>query len=301
MLEKVDLRRSLDKASYKAQMPRLRDRLYAAQKLSWDAGLAVMIVFEGWSAAGKGTTIQQLTAPLDPRGFKLHAIQPPRTHEKAYPWLWRFWTKLPARGEWAIYDGSWYRRVLVERVEKQIPEEEWRRAYRDIVDFERAQADDGTLIVKFFLHISRQEQKKRFKKLEKDPVTAWRVTEEDWEQQRRYERYLLAVEEMLERTETEWGPWTIVEATDKRHCRVKVFETLLAQVVDRLTERGQLNDQQLAYLTHYHSTSDAPAVFWPAVRQMGGDDEDDDDGPGDADDLLVDDTVLDDITVDGQG
>jgi polyphosphate kinase 2 (PPK2 family) len=151
MLEKVDLTKKLDKQANKKSMPVLSERLYTVQKASWDAGIPVVILFEGWDASGKGTSIQTLTSPLDPRGFKLNPIRAARTYEKSRPWLWRFWLKLPARGEWAIFDRSWYGRVLVERVENLIPESEWRRAYRDIVDFERTIADDGHIIIKFFV------------------------------------------------------------------------------------------------------------------------------------------------------
>jgi polyphosphate kinase 2 (PPK2 family) len=194
----------------------------------------VIILFEGWDAAGKGTSIRELTEPLDPRGFKLYPIRAARTFEKNRPWLWRFWLKLPSRGEWAIFDRSWYGRVLVERVEKLIPEEEWRRAYRDILDFEQTLADDGHLIIKFFLHISKQEQKRRFDKLIKDPLTSWQVAPEDWEHHRQYDEWWIAYEEMLERTDTEWGPWTIVEATDRRFTRAKIFRTVIDALEKRL-------------------------------------------------------------------
>jgi polyphosphate kinase 2 (PPK2 family) len=215
-------------------MPVLQDRLFEVQKASWDAHIPVVILFEGWDAAGKGTSIQKLTGPLDPRGYKLYPIRASRTHEKKYPWLWRFWLKLPARGEWAIFDRSWYGRVLVERVEKLAPEAEWRRAYRDIVDFERTLADDGCLILKFFLHISKAEQKKRFNKLLKDPLTAWHVAPEDWDHHEHYDEWLLAYEEAFERTETEWGPWTIVEATDRRHTWVKIYRSIINSLEHRL-------------------------------------------------------------------
>ncbi len=234
MLEKIDLNTKLEKAEFKKIMPVLRERLYYAQKASWDAGIPVVILFEGWDAAGKGTSIQTLTEPLDPRGFKLYPMRAARTYEKKRPWLWRFWSKLPARGEWAIFDRSWYGRVLVERVEGLIPESEWRLGYRDIVDFERTIADDGHLIVKFFLHISKQEQKRRFEKLVKDPLSAWHVAPEDWEHHRRYDDWFNAYEEMLERTDSEWGTWTIVEATDRRHTQVKIFKTLLSTLEERL-------------------------------------------------------------------
>ena len=234
MLDKIDLNRKIDKKTYQHIMPELENRLFDVQKASWDARIPVVILFEGWDAAGKGTSIQKLTSPIDPRGYKLYPIRAARTYEKKHPWLWRFWLKTPARGEWAIFDRSWYGRVLVERVENLIPESEWRRAYRDISDFERTLADDGTLIIKYFLHISKQEQKRRFNKLTKDPLTAWHVTPEDWEHHYRYEDWVLAYEEAFERTESEWGPWTIVEATDRRFTWVKIYQTIITGLEERL-------------------------------------------------------------------
>jgi polyphosphate kinase 2 (PPK2 family) len=234
MLDKLDLNQKLKKKRYKQIMPLLKDRLFTVQKASWDAELPVIILFEGWDAAGKGTSIQMLTNPLDPRGYKLYPIRAARTYEKKRPWLWRFWLKIPACGEWAIFDRSWYGRVMVERVEKLISESEWRRAYRDIVDFERTLADANHLIIKFFLHISKQEQNRRFNKLSKDPLNAWHVSAEDWEHHRHYDDWLIAYEEAFERTETEWGPWTIVEATDRRFTTVKIYQTIIAALEDRL-------------------------------------------------------------------
>ncbi len=238
MLEQVDLTKKLKKKKYKKLKKKLRKRLYDLQKACWDAGIPTMVVFEGWDAAGKGTSINILMQRLDPRGFSLHAIQGARTYEKHMPWLWRFWLKIPNYGEMAIFDRSWYGRVLVERVEKFTPEDEWRKAYRDIVNFERTLAVDGYVIVKFFLHISKKEQKKRFKKLEKDPLKAWHVQSEDWEHHKKYDEYVLAIEEMLERTDTEWGRWTIVEATDKRWARIKIFQTIIHRMEEALQRRG---------------------------------------------------------------
>lgn len=234
MLDKIDLSKSVDKRVYKRAFPELAERLFNVQKGSWDAGIPVIILFEGWDAAGKGTSIQKLTQPLDPRGYKLYPIRAARTYEKKHPWLWRFWQKLPARGEWAIFDRSWYGRVFVERVENLIPESEWLRAYRDIVDFERVLADDEHVLIKFFLHISKQEQKRRFEKLIKDPLTAYHVTNEDWEHHQHYDNWLLAYEEAFERTETEWGPWTIVEATDRRHTWIKIYQTIIQTLEEKM-------------------------------------------------------------------
>jgi polyphosphate kinase 2 (PPK2 family) len=238
MLEKVDLGLKLTKEEYKRLIPRLQRRLYDLEKACWDANMPSIIVFEGWDAAGKGTSINKLTSRLDPRGFKLYPIREARTFEKHLPWLWRFWLKTPNYGEMAIFDRSWYGRVLVERVEGLTPVQEWRKGYRDIVDFERALADDGYVIAKFWLHISKAEQKRRFKRLEKNPLKSWHVQPEDWEHHRKYTEYLLAVEEMLERTDTEWGPWTIVEATDRRWARVKIFQTIIQRLEEALKERG---------------------------------------------------------------
>jgi polyphosphate kinase 2 (PPK2 family) len=238
MLEKVDLTKKLGKQEYKERFPQLRQRLYDVQKTCWDAKIPTVVFFEGWDAAGKGTSINLLTRRLDPRGFKVYPIREARTYERARPWLWRFWLKLPNYGEMAIFDRTWYGRVLVERVEGLTPEKEWRRAYRDIVEFERQIADDDYVIVKFWLHISKKEQKRRLKEMENDPLNCWRVTPGDWAHHKKYDKYLLAVEEMLERTETEYGPWTIVEATDRRWMRVKIFETIIRAMEDALEKRN---------------------------------------------------------------
>lgn len=242
MLEKIDLNKKISKKEFKQIFPRLRMQLYALQKASWDAGIPVIILFEGWDAAGKGTSIQNLTSKLDPRGFKLYPIRAARTYENERPWLWRFWLKIPGKGEWAIFDRSWYGRTLVERVEGLIPESSWRRAYRDIVNFERTLADEGYLIIKFFLHISREEQKRRFDKLISDPLTSWQVLPEDWEHHKQYDEWLLAYEETFERTETESGPWTIVEATNRRYTTVKIFRTLVASLEEKLAIMDALPD-----------------------------------------------------------
>ena len=240
MLEKIDLNKKLSKKEYRQQLPKLQRRLYDLETAAWKAGIPSIILFEGWDAAGKGTTIATLTQRLDPRGFKLYPIRGARTYEKMHPWLWRFWLKLPNYGEMAIFDRSWYGRVLVERVEGLTPKREWRKAYRDIVDFEQTITADGYVLVKFWLHISKKEQRRRFKLLEKAPLKSWQVTEEDWEHHRKYDKYLLAVEEMLERTETEWGPWTIVEATSRWWARVKVFNTIINGLAERLEAVGAL-------------------------------------------------------------
>ncbi len=238
MLEQINLDRKLPKREYKKNLPVLQRRLYDLEKACWDHGVPSVVIFSGWDAAGKGSAISKLTERLDPRGFKLNKSQPPRTFEQQYPWLWRFWQRIPGYGEMAIYDLSWYQRVLAERVQKLVPKKQWRRAYRDIVDFERMLADDGAVIVKFWMHISKKEQRKRFRALEKDPLECWRVTKEDWNRHKKYDHYALAAEEMFERTDTEWGPWTIVEATDRWWARQKIFQTLIAALEERLGDEA---------------------------------------------------------------
>lgn len=238
MLENINLKKKLSHADYNQALPLLQHRLYDLEKASWDHGVPTVILFEGWDASGKGTATAALTQRLDPRGFRLYPITAPRTHEQQYPWLWRFWLKAPNRGEMVIFDRSWYLRVLEERVERVVPEKQWRDAYRDIVEFERMLADDGTLILKFFLHISKKEQKKRFRAIEDNPLEAWRVTTADWDRHRKYGQYLAAVEEMLELTESEFAPWTIVEATSKWYARKKIFETIIGSMEKHLGPRA---------------------------------------------------------------
>lgn len=239
MLEKIDLSKKLPKKQFEAEMPGLERRLYDLEKACWDAGIPSVIVFEGWDASGKGSTINALTQHLEPRGFRLYPIRGPRTMEQHLPWLWRFWIKLPNYGQMAIFDRSWYGRVLVKRIEKMVPPKLWKRAFQDIVDFERTIADDGYVIIKFFLHISKKEQAQRFRKLERDPLESWHVQKEDWQHHKHYEEYVDAIEAMLERTETEWGPWTVVEATDRRWTRHKVFSTIVGRLEQALAARGK--------------------------------------------------------------
>lgn len=226
MLETLDLDKSIDKEAYSKSFPELRDKLRDLQRQTYDAKIPVAVVFEGWDAAGKGDTVGKLVERLDPRGVKVHPISAPLEEERLRPFLWRFWTKIPGRGEMAIFDRSWYGRVLVERVEKLIKPEQWRSAYNEISQFERMLTDEGMVIVKFWLHISEKEQKKRFKEIEKSKYDSWRVTKEDWEHHKQYDEYAQAAEEMFERTNTAYAPWTIVEATDKRYRLIKVFKTL---------------------------------------------------------------------------
>ncbi len=237
MLENVDLTLTLPKREYKQRLPALQGRLHQLQRTCREAQIGTLTVFEGWAAAGKGATIHKLTERLEPRACSVHAMRAPRTAEQSLPWMWRFWRRVPNWGEMAVFDRSWYRRVFVERVEELIPAADWRQAFDDILRFERTLTDDRYLIVKLFLHISQDEQARRLAKLDESPRTYWRLSPDDWHYNHRYEDYRAAAEEMLERTESEWAPWTIVEATDARWTRVKVFETLIQELEAGLERR----------------------------------------------------------------
>jgi AMP-polyphosphate phosphotransferase len=190
-------------------------------------GPPVCIVFEGWDASGKGGCIKRLVAPMDPRHFRVAEFAAPTYDEKRHHFLWRFWPKLPGFGGLAVFDRSWYGRVLVERVEEFATEEQWQRAYDEICDFERTLTAEGMVLVKFWLHLSEEEQLRRFESRQNDPLRTWKLTDEDWRNREKRGAYEDAVEDMLERTSTDFAPWTLVESENKRWARVKVLDTVI--------------------------------------------------------------------------
>lgn len=230
MLEAVDLNAVLAQRDYERMLPGWQSRLSDLQNQCRRADIPVIILFEAWNTGGKASTISALASALDPRGFTLHSIHAPQATELHYPWLRRYWLKTPAYGEMAIFDRSWYRHVLVERVNKLTPHRAWRRAYRDIVDFEQMLVEDGLVLLKFFLHISRKEQKRRYKLLARNPERAWRFEPDSWGDYRKYDDYIPAVEEMLARTHTEWGKWYVVPSTSRWYAHQQVFETTIKQL-----------------------------------------------------------------------
>jgi len=234
MLEYVNLDLELTKEEYDKRLGQLQQRVYELEHAVFDARVPVMIVFEGWAATGKGRLINILAERMDPRGFRVVPITPPRTLETRFPWLWRFWLKIPARGQIVAYDTSWYRRVLIDRINKTVDRKAWESAYQDIAEFEEQLAADGAVILKFWLHISKSEQEKRIKKLLKNELTAWQISEEDLAQQKKYDKFSQAVEDMLSRTDSPHAPWTIVQATDRYYARVKVLETIITALEVRL-------------------------------------------------------------------
>ncbi len=238
MLDNVDLGQKLRKSDYKAQRPKLQRRLYTVQRACMNANLPVIVIFEGWDAAGKSAVQKTLTQYLDPRGLVTHDIQPPRTYETLMPWLWRFWLKIPRYGEMVVFYHSWYERVLRERVEDGLSKQDLSKAYRDIGNFERTLADDGYAIVKLFFHLSQEEQARRLTEMESDALSNWRVRPEHWERHQRYGNYLTAIKEMLKRTDAPYAPWTVIAATDLRWACVTVFETVIARIERALEARG---------------------------------------------------------------
>ncbi len=239
MLELIDLTRKLSKDEYQRRLPRLRERLLQLQQACWREGIPSILVFEGWDSAGKADVIRKLTERLEPRGYEVNYISDePRSYELYLPWMWRFWLAIPAHGEMAIFDRSWNRRALVDRIEEGTGELGWRRKLRDVADFERTLADDGYLLVKLFLHISKKEQKVRYRKWKEDPVEKSKIHEGEWLDPEKYDDYLPAVEEMLEHTDAAWSSWTIIPTTDRRYARITAFETVIDRLEDALESRG---------------------------------------------------------------
>ncbi len=234
MLDQLDLTLNIKKSECKNLIQPLGYRLMELQRLCRQAELPVVVVFEGWDASGKGLNINRLMQCMDPRGFKVHFIHVLSRDEKLRPFLWRYAIRLPHRGFMAIFDRSWYGRLLEDRVESKVPEPVWREAYHEIENFERHLLDDQFILVKFWLHISKKEQLKRFKRMEREPTEAWKVTPDDWLQHRKYDEYILAVEDMLTETSTPQAPWTLVEAENKYFARVKIFETLIRSMEQSL-------------------------------------------------------------------
>jgi polyphosphate kinase 2 (PPK2 family) len=226
MLESLDLTRTLDRDAYDARLKDLQLKLVRQQRKFVERGIAAVIVFEGMDAAGKGGAIKRMTAKLDPRGFEVHPIGPPDATELNHVYLWRFWNALPGAGRIAIFDRSWYGRVLVERVEKLASKDQWSRAYDEIAEFEHTLVKEGMVVLKFWLHMSPEEQLARFKAREDDPYKRWKITKDDWRNRDNWDHYVAAAEEMLAKTSTAWAPWTVIPAEDKLYARIAVVEAV---------------------------------------------------------------------------
>ena len=244
-LDEVDLTLKLDRGEEERQLGAAWKRL-ALLRLTLGGligpkhlGPPLCVVFEGWDASGKGGAIKRLVSPLDPRHVRIAQYAAPTPDEKRHHFLWRFWPAQPGWGGMAVYDRSWYGRVLVERVEELAGREEWQRAYDEIDAFEKMLADEGTVLVKFWLHISAEEQLKRFERRAADPLKSWKLTEEDWENRKRRPDYEEAVEEMLAHTDQAHARWHLVSAESKRYARVRVVEIVISEIEAGMRRWGQ--------------------------------------------------------------
>jgi len=234
----------MEKTEYKQTLRALEGKLTQLQQKVREAGLPIIIVFEGWSASGKGTYISRLVNPLDPRHFDVRTTGKLTEDKQMRPFLWSFWTLLPAKGQISILDKSWHRLQLpVTREAWGLSENELDSFYNDVNAFERQLTDDGYLIIKLFLHISKDEQYRRIKKLALDPTTAWRINDQDWEQNKRYDINLDHIENLMTMTATEQNPWHVIEAEDKRFATCKIMNTIVSSIEKRLEERE--NEPQL--------------------------------------------------------
>ncbi|HFK1425320.1 MULTISPECIES: polyphosphate kinase 2 family protein [Bacillus cereus group] len=238
-LAKVNVTKRIEsKSKYNKKLEKYQRRLLALQQIVKEEKIAVMLVMEGWDAAGKGGAIKRVTEHLDPRGFQVNPIGAPAPHEKRYHYLQRFWRKLPQYGQITIFDRSWYGRVLVERVEGFATKEEWTRAYDEINDFEKLLTDDHYIIGKFFYHISKDEQLKRFKDRENNPLKRWKITDEDWRNREKWDEYVEAMEDMFEKTNKSNAKWQIIASNDKLYARLKTLKVIISLIEDYFVEHG---------------------------------------------------------------
>ncbi len=227
MLDTIDTEVSITKEEYERNLVPYQVALHALGYQVYVQQRPVIIVYEGWDAAGKGGNIKRVTERLDPRGYVVHAIAAPKGDDKTHHYLWRFWRRLPEKGQIAIFDRSWYGRVMVERIEDFCAEEEWKRAYREINHFERQLCDFGTILFKFWIHITQEEQLRRFEARKVSQLKSWKLTDEDWRNRDQWNEYAGAVNEMLQKTSTLTAPWTIIEGNDKWYARIKTLRTLV--------------------------------------------------------------------------
>lgn len=230
-LDCLDLDKQIrEKSDYREKLRALQLKLLHAQRLLQDTPKNLVLVFEGPDAAGKGGVIKRMTERLDPRLVRVWSVVKPTEEEKKHHYLWRFWSKIPGAGETAIFDRSWYGRVLVERVEGFAKKEEWKRAYREINELERTLVDSGSIVLKFFLHITKSEQLRRFERRAADPYKHWKISEEDWRNRRKWNEHLAAAEEMFARTNSRIAPWNLIEGNYKWFARIKVMKLVVKRL-----------------------------------------------------------------------
>ncbi len=238
VLSRLDMTQGLEKQDYETRLVELQARLHRLQDKAKAEKISSILVFEGPDAAGKGGAIRRINAALEARDYQVHGIAAPTDEEKAQHYLWRFWRRLARGGKVTIFDRSWYGRVLVERIEGFAKEEEWRRAYGEINDFETQLTESGIVLLKYWIHISAPEQLARFKLREKTPYKRWKLTDEDWRNRAKWDDYAQAVHDMVQFTSTADAPWTLVEGNDKRFARIKVIETFCDRLGAALEEKA---------------------------------------------------------------
>ena len=238
VLKKVDLSKRLDRETYEKKLDELQKKLTLLHSEIYAKRIPVVLAFEGWDAGGKGGAIKRLTRALDPRGYTVNPTSSPNDIERAHHYLWRFWTKMPKDGHIAIFDRTWYGRVMVERIEGFCTTQEWQRAFKEMNQMEQQLVNHGAIVIKFWMHIDKEEQERRFKERQENPDKQWKITDEDWRNREKWELYEQAVDEMMVRTSTVNAPWVIVEGNDKLYARIKVLET----VVDALEKRLHHNE-----------------------------------------------------------
>jgi AMP-polyphosphate phosphotransferase len=234
MLDTIDMTVSLEGEEYSQSLVKYQVGLYQLAYQVYIQQRPVIILFEGWDASGKGGAIRRVTEKIDPRGYAVYPIAAPKGDEATHHYLWRFWNRLPEAGQIAIFDRSWYGRVMVERIEGFCNEDEWKRAYREINQFERQLVDFGIILFKFWIHITPEEQLARFEARSGDKLKSWKLTDEDWRNREKWPQYEDAVNEMLLKTSTVSAPWTVVEGNSKGYARVKVLQTLVEKLTSEL-------------------------------------------------------------------
>jgi polyphosphate:AMP phosphotransferase len=233
--------KQIEPEEYSERLRALHEELGKLQFEIYRHRIPVIIAYEGWDAAGKGGNIKRITSALDCRGYVVHPIASPEPHEKARHYLWRFWTRLPKNGHAAVFDRTWYGRVLVERLEGFCSENDWQRAYNEINEFERELHDWGAVVIKFWVQIDNQTQLQRFTDRQNNPEKQWKITEEDWRNREKWDAYTRAVDEMIRKTSTVHAPWHILESNDKRYARIKALQILvdaLREALENKTDSG---------------------------------------------------------------
>ena len=226
-LSEISLDEEISEEEYKKELKNLQSKLSELHNRLYRRKIPVVIAYEGWDAAGKGGNIKRITEALDPRGFEVHPIASPLPNEKARHYLWRFWNRLPKTGHIAIFDRTWYGRVMVERLEGFCSENEWQRAYNEINEFEKELSDWGAVIIKFWVQIDKDTQLARFEERQNTPEKQWKITDEDWRNREKWDLYETAVNEMLKKTNTTYAPWHVLESNDKKYARIKALKIVI--------------------------------------------------------------------------